>query len=88
MARCKKCPAIEEFNLYGIEDIEFTNGCPDIEYDCYGGDCYNSHNFDDCPECGGRDCLEYTSLDIKPKDYYDDPTMVWCKRCQKSVGGW
>lgn len=41
MAMCEECPAIEEFRLAGTGlEIPGAGGCPDLIYDCYGGDCY------------------------------------------------
>ena len=38
MALCENCPAMK-IGFAGIELYDFGNGCPDEDYDCYGGDC-------------------------------------------------
>ena len=44
MARCKGCPALEA-DPAGIGVIEYYScgdGCPDEDFDFYGGDCINT----------------------------------------------
>lgn len=48
MAMCKNCPALEA-DPAGVGVIEYYScgdGCPDQDYDAYGGDCYNTHHTD------------------------------------------
>ncbi len=41
MAKCKKCPAIDDEKLAICDEFYvFGPGCPDQDFDCYGGECY------------------------------------------------
>ena len=41
MARCKNCPALDDPEFTVVDEyIVFGPGCPDEEYDWYGGDCF------------------------------------------------
>ena len=47
MAKCPGCPAIKEFpDIAAIEYYAVGDGCPDEDFDIYGGDCYFA-NFGD-----------------------------------------
>ena len=55
MARCKNCPALEA-DPAGVGVIEYYScgdGCPDEDFDFYGGDCMSGASWnepDDDPE--------------------------------------
>ena len=42
MARCKNCPALKDDNIAVIEYYSCGDGCPDEDFDFYGGDCMNA----------------------------------------------
>jgi len=46
MAKCKNCPALKDDGIGVIEHYAFGPGCPDQDFDTYGGDCHQV-NFPD-----------------------------------------
>lgn len=42
MARCKNCPALEDDGIAVIEHYSCGPGCPDEDFDTFGGDCMNA----------------------------------------------
>jgi len=50
MARCKNCPVIDDKSKFYdpriavIEAYAFGSGCPDEDFDCFGGDCIQVYN--------------------------------------------
>lgn len=72
MAKCRDCIALKEFpELSVIERYAFGDGCPDLDMDIYGGDCYEANwGFEDDGDMKYWDKFEeYYNLDeIKLSD--------------------
>ena len=81
MAKCENCPALDE-GYRGIEHYEFGKGCPDDDFDVFGGDCIGMKRDEDndCPDCGGHGTLETEEYG---EDEYGMPLTfticTWCK---------
>lgn len=74
MAKCKNCPALKDDGIGVIEYYAFGPGCPDQDFDTYGGDCHQV-NFPD----EGIDEDEYQQdimYDEMIRTYEDDGIIV------------
>lgn len=75
MARCKHCPALKDDGIAVIEYYSMGDGCPDEDFDTFGGDCVNARGNDSDDEHLQEDMayeMERAHWEEEHNPYVDD----------------